>query len=289
MANGLTGIDHVVLGLGALERGYETFRRLGFTLTPLGRHEGLGTGNYCIMFPDDYLELMGLVDSSLPGFNFEDLLERKGEGPLRLVFASQDVDATVKALRAQGIEAGEPRDVSRLVEGMRDPLRFRVADLPPETVPGADPFICQHLSADRLRRPEWLEHENTASGIHGITIVVEDPPALQDHFDTLFGAGSTAMTDDTLSVFIGSSALFFVTPDDLRVLNPGVRFGGRKQQPPYIGAVSVTVRDAEKAEKVLREAGIDYVRDIDGILRLPPQEAHGVLLELHAMRPSVGG
>ncbi len=288
MANGLTGIDHVVLGLKDLERGYETFRRLGFTLTPLGRHEGLGTGNYCIMFPEDYLELMGLVDPSLPGFNFRDLLERKGEGPLRLVFASTDTDDTVRALRAQGIEAGEPRDVSRLVEGMRDPLRFRVADLPPETVPGADPFICQHLSADRLRRPEWLEHENTAVGIHGVTIVVEDPPALQNHFETLFGAGSTAMTDDTLSVFIGSSALFFVTPDDLRVLNPGVRLGGVKRRPPYIGAVSVTVADSSRAEQVLREAGAGYVRDNDGILRLAPSETHGVLLELHAMRSGGG-
>ena len=56
------GIDHVLAGVADLEAARAAWRRLGFTVTPRGRHIGWGTGNYCIMFPDDYVELLGIVD-----------------------------------------------------------------------------------------------------------------------------------------------------------------------------------------------------------------------------------
>ncbi|TMK28796.1 MAG: VOC family protein, partial [Alphaproteobacteria bacterium] len=61
MRNGIAGIDHVIIGVRDLERARMGWTRLGFTLTPRGRHLGQGTANYCIMFPRDYLELLGFV------------------------------------------------------------------------------------------------------------------------------------------------------------------------------------------------------------------------------------
>ena len=52
----ITGIDHVVVGVGDLEGARRTWETLGFTLTPRGRHKGWGTANYCVMFADDYIE-----------------------------------------------------------------------------------------------------------------------------------------------------------------------------------------------------------------------------------------
>ena len=62
MRSGLAGIDHVVLGVRDLERARMGWTRLGFTLTPRGRHLGQGTANYCIMFARDYVELLGFVE-----------------------------------------------------------------------------------------------------------------------------------------------------------------------------------------------------------------------------------
>ena len=62
MPQPLSGIDHVIVGVDDLERARIAWTRLGFTLTPRGRHLQKGTGNYCIMFERDYLELMGVVD-----------------------------------------------------------------------------------------------------------------------------------------------------------------------------------------------------------------------------------
>src|SRR6266566_2621237 len=62
MRNGIAGIDHVIVGVRDLERARMGWTRLGFILTPRGRHIGQGTANYCIMFPSDYVELLGIVD-----------------------------------------------------------------------------------------------------------------------------------------------------------------------------------------------------------------------------------
>src|SRR5688500_1130115 len=62
MRSGLAGLDHVIIGVRDLERARMGWTRLGFTLTPRGRHLGQGTANYCVMFGRDYLELLGVVE-----------------------------------------------------------------------------------------------------------------------------------------------------------------------------------------------------------------------------------
>src|SRR5438477_325246 len=62
MDNGIAGIDHVIVGVRDLERARMGWSRLGFTLSPRGRHIGQGTANCCIMFESDYVELLGIVD-----------------------------------------------------------------------------------------------------------------------------------------------------------------------------------------------------------------------------------
>jgi len=53
----LVGLDHAVIRVADLDRAAADFTRLGFTLTPRGRHS-LGTENHCMMFGFDYLELL---------------------------------------------------------------------------------------------------------------------------------------------------------------------------------------------------------------------------------------
>ena len=51
-------LDHVVINVrDRIDAGAETFRRLGFTLTPRGYHT-LGSMNHLAMFGTEYLELI---------------------------------------------------------------------------------------------------------------------------------------------------------------------------------------------------------------------------------------
>src|SRR3546814_15132835 len=80
MAHHLTGLDHTLLAVIDLEAARETWRRLGFTLTPRGRHVGWATGNYCIMFPQNYVELLGIAEPGGFTAGLEEMLAARGEG-----------------------------------------------------------------------------------------------------------------------------------------------------------------------------------------------------------------
>mgnify|MGYP001458649678 CR=1 FL=1 len=60
----LSRLDHVVIAVRNLDEAAKTYRSFGFTLTPRGLHEGKGTGNHCLMFPNTYVELLGVVDAA---------------------------------------------------------------------------------------------------------------------------------------------------------------------------------------------------------------------------------
>src|SRR3984885_16349557 len=76
----------------------DTYRRLGFTLTPRGFHT-LGSMNHLAMFGTDYLELIAapLGDTQRPE------IMGAPEGLNGLVFGTEDSAATYAALVAAGV------------------------------------------------------------------------------------------------------------------------------------------------------------------------------------------
>ena len=176
-ANPLSGIDHTLIGVRDLEAARDAWRRLGFTVTPRGRHIGWGTGNYCIMFRDDYVELLGIVDPAQFLNRLDTLLETRGEGLLGLAFAaasSSDVHAAFPDITQP------PKDLGRLLELPEGDVtpRFSLVHFNPEATPGLATFSCTHLTPEMLRRPEWLDHPNGAIGLDGVTVAAADPDRL---------------------------------------------------------------------------------------------------------------
>lgn len=55
--NGIESLDHPVIAARDLDAARVTFERLGFTVPPRGSHVEWGTGNLCIMFRGDYIEI----------------------------------------------------------------------------------------------------------------------------------------------------------------------------------------------------------------------------------------
>src|SRR5215472_17039229 len=116
MTNAIAGIDHVIVGVRDLERARADWSRLGFTLSPRGRHIGQGTANYCVMFASDYIELLGIEDPNdfvqrLDGF----LAQR--EGVMAAAFAPELPPKELRAalLRRQ-LHPSEPRALGRQLE-----------------------------------------------------------------------------------------------------------------------------------------------------------------------------
>jgi hypothetical protein len=285
MRNGIAGIDHVIVGVRDLERARMGWTRLGFTLSPRGRHLGQATANYCIMFPRDYLELLGIVGDDAHSHRLGAFLAHR-EGVVGPAFApSASPEETRDALAALGLHPSEPRALGRqleLPEGTVVP-RFSLINLPPEETPALDCFICAHLTPGLMRRPEWLDHPNGAVGVKGIHVLVDDIDPLRAAFDRLVGADALAADAGGLSVTLGRHRLRFSTAAAFRVRYPGYDVGPDFPL-PGAAALALAVADRERTADYLTQWQIPFDELPDGAIAVPAREANGVLLLLSERR-----
>jgi catechol 2,3-dioxygenase-like lactoylglutathione lyase family enzyme len=277
MAQPLAGIDHVIVAVRDLDRAQLGWTRLGFNLTPRGRHLQKGTGNYCIMFERDYLELMGVVDAA-QGTSGLDAFLAKGEGLRGLAFATRSGDETAAALARRGLHPTPPSDLTRqleLPEGTVLP-RFKLVSLPPEETPDLSAFVCQHLTPELVRRPQWLIHPNAVSGVIGVTIMVEATEKLRAAYERLFGAGVNT-TDDVLTVHAGPHRLIFATPDDVHALYPQASIDLDRDLPAMV-ALTLRSRNLERTADHLTQWQVPHEELPGGAIVIPPEQANGALI-----------
>lgn len=275
MSGGITGIDHALIGVEDLEAARERWRRLGFTLSPRGRHIGWGTANYCIMFPGDYIELLGILDPKQFTNNLDRFL-KDGEGLLGVAFACTDAAATVELLRARGIAAEDPRDLKRILEGAagEELPEFQLIHLPADATPGVAAFVACHLTPEIVWRPEWIEHPNGALGLDSVTFAVDEPGRPMPAYTRLFGDDAVASENLRLTVTTGGARLKFLAAeaaDEIAPLPP--------RGTPCGLAMTVRVSDLGRARGILEQNGIAFEADGKGLLRVAPEEANGLALE----------
>ena len=275
MTDTISAIDHLLVGVRDLAAAGEAYQRLGFTLTPLGRHVGKESGNYCIMFPDDYLELKGVVDPSLPSEGFTDQLAQRGEGWIGVAFAGAADEGAANDWRERGVEASNPLELARMVElpdGDTE-LRFTRVRLPETARIGLDAFVCEHLTPELTRRPEWLEHENGAVGVVGVTAVVDEPHSFQAFAGKLVGAHAVRESDHDLVLKAGAAEIRLAARsewhDPTRDLPPG----------PFIASAAVSVRNPAATARFLAARGVGIDVTSTGAVRVPPAEACGATLD----------
>jgi len=273
----LSAIDHVVLAVADLDRARLGWERLGFTLTPRGRHLQQGTGNYCVMFARDYIELLGVVDAA-QGLGALGGVIGAGEGARAVAFATRSAADTEAALTRAGIAAGAVRDLARqleLPEGTVLP-RFKLVSLPAPATPGLHAFVCEQATPELVRRPAWLSHANGAVGLRGITVLVEATEPLRLPYEKLFGAGVNT-TDDVLTVHAGPHRLTFVTSDDFTALYPEADVDVDRDL-PAIAAVTIASRDLAQTADHLTQWHVAHDSLADGTVLVQPANANGALL-----------
>jgi len=279
-ANGIRGIDHLLVGTPDLEAARRAWARLGFSITPRGRHVGWNTGNYCIMFPGDYVELIGVVDASQPASSIVRRIAEVGEGMIGVALATGDAAAAHAALTAASIAAEPPRELVRVLElpeGAVTP-RFSLVNLPAGATPHIPMFLCQHLSPELVRRPEWIAHANGATGVASVTAVVANPRAAMGAYARLLGPAAVGLTDEILTLRIGKATVLLARPADIDVLYPWI--DAEALRLPALIAATFTARDLGATAHVLSEAGVPYELEGGGrSVVVRPRHATGVLVE----------
>ena len=278
----ITGIDHAIVGVRKLEAARRQWAKLGFTITPRGRHKGWGTANYCIMFETDYVELLGIVDPDKFTNKLDRFLKLR-EGLMGLAFSAEEAEAVGTALEAAAIGYKGPADLSRLLElpeGEVEPA-FKLVYLNGAT-PGVSSFVCQHLTRDLVWRPEWTDHPNGVTGIDSMTVVVRSTGAAQAGWKAFLGNRAiTEMGGQEFSAMVGPTELRFLTEAAARAALPELR--RRKWRPPFLAGMALSVTDPAETVRALEAGGVGYTRKDDQTVAVKGSQANGVSLEFCAI------
>jgi hypothetical protein len=281
MRQHLQGIDHVVIAAGDIAEAASGFRRLGFTLTPRGRHT-TGSENHCIMFERDYLELLG-VPVRHPVTRYYQEFLANGDGLAAIALATDDARAFHDDLAADGIAADAPVDFSRpvqLAEGVVE-AAFRITQLAPEAAPAGRVFACQHFTRDAVWRPEYLQHANRVTGLAQLVATADAAQleAVARRYAAIFGVTAqprAAGAGPGFEVATGNTPIVFTTAAGLAQLLPGVALPPRPQ--PRLAAVYFRTASAAAAGAALRANGVPQVELSSQVLAVAPAQGHGVAL-----------
>jgi len=278
----ITGFDHPVIAVRDMREARGTFERMGFTVPPRGSHQEWGTGNWCIMFPHDYLELRGIVDPKRYLHGLEEFLARR-EGLMGVAFSSDTLATTaVATLRAKGLHPADPKELTRnfeLPEGTVEP-RFRLVFFDTqETDALMASLICQHLTPALIRRPDFLAHANGVTGVHSVTAVTRDLARMKDLLEKYFDAAPAQSGEGVLEMAIGRGSILRVL-DEKRAAAVGVLLAGADA--PYLSAVALRTRSVEHCAKSLAAGGVVHRRLPDGSLRVEAADACGAILDFVA-------
>lgn len=277
MRKNIQGIDHAVFAVRHLDAAQETFERMGFTVTPRGHHT-LGSQNHCIVFGDDYLEVLWLPPEVKTRPFISDFLAR-GEGLAALALRTGNADAAHAELRVAGLEPTAPVDFSRPVHlpgGKRD-ARFRTLDIGPGHVPCGRLFLCEHRTPELVWRSQWQEHENGATALAAVAVIAADVAATAGAYEKIFDTHARPIAEGLL-VETGGAPIAVVTEGSLARRLPGVWISARPA--PTMAAVFVRVGDRNRAEHRLRRGGFHFLRMPDGSFAIGAAEAHGVAVVL---------
>jgi catechol 2,3-dioxygenase-like lactoylglutathione lyase family enzyme len=275
----VVGIDHAVVVVKDLDKAAESWRRLGFTVSPRGTHSAkMGSGNATIMLDPDYIELLGVLVETEHNAPTRAFLAKRGEGIERIAFTAVDSAAGAEEIRARGYEPVGPTDFERPVtmpDGSLSAAKFRIFQWPIAEQPGGlRIFACQHKTRDTVWIPELMKHANGAKRLRQVLVV--SPEAAKDaaHLARMIDSDVLAEADGAVAVPSGSDRADFVflTKDQLGRRYPGVPLAGL---PERGGAgLAIATSDLAAAEQAVGSAGVRS----GAAVCVPPAAANGALL-----------
>jgi hypothetical protein len=251
-------LDHVVVNVrNRMDEAVETYRGLGFTMTPRGYHT-LGSMNHLAMFGTDYLELIAAdPQAAVPR---ADVMQFPC-GLNGLVFGSEDSAATYAACAAAGVPVQAPVEFSRPVElpgGARDAV-FRTVHLQAGKIPAGRVYFCQHFTRDLVWRDEWRHHANGVIGIAALVMVADDVDAPAAVFAQMFGRDALAAIPGGQRLAVGLTKVEIISPGEC-----AARYGE--------AAPAAEGRAQYMAGLVLRSRSVNRI--------VPASDATGALLDL---------
>lgn len=273
-------LDHLVVDVrDRILDAAETWRRLGFTLTPMGRHS-LGSSNHLMILGEDYLELLG---TDVPGGALRPDIAPYPAGLNGLVFKTDDAEALSGQLVASGVPALPASAFHRPVElpdGTQDEARFRTVRLDRAAAFDGRVYWCEHLTPQHVWRPEWQRHASGAEATLRVLLSARDPERQAAMFRRMFGAEAVTTTPDGRVILRAGRPVVEVATHAQVTAELGTAAPDPSGRGDRMAMIALKVRDLAATMALLRGHGV-ALEQIEGGVRVAASEAGNCTLEFH--------
>jgi len=244
------GLDHVVVAVRDLGAAAETWRDLGFAVTPRNDHSW-GTSNHLVQLDGFFVELLSVRDESLipehdgPAFSFgafnRDFL-KKGEGGSMLVLESKDPAADRQAFLDLGLRVHDPfsfERVANLADGGTAGVGFDLTFLSDPNAANLGFFTCFNRYPENFWKPDFQAHPNGAREILGLTLVAPDPSDLHEFLGGFTGQREMRATSLGLELKTPRGVITVLSPNAYESFFGPVAKAALPAQLPAIAAITV--------------------------------------------------
>lgn len=282
------GIDHPLVTVRNHAEALELYRRMGFTPSPVSYHPW-GSVTSLMMFPSNFIELIGVEDpskfgtNSVNGFCFGrqlgQFLDRGEEGVSLVALHSKDADADHARMVESGLESQGRIDFRRrmtLPDGRHDEAVVSLALFIDPELPDASNFICHQHRPELIWVRGWQNHSNGADGILAITYLA-DPKLLEPRWRAIYG-DAVKYNGSVLEADTQCGVLRAIDAATASLEFPGIEQPKVAQERPHAISIRLHTTSLNALRSILEQNEIPH-REVPGRVFVEPQAAGNVILE----------
>lgn len=284
----IDSVNHVGVIAHSLDQAVSCYEAMGFILSPLSMHAGnskpgepvvpMATGNRCAVFPDNYVELVGILIEGAPDWGCSKLLDRF-QGSHILCLGSTDVHAMHRRISAHRLPTTGVIALQRDVPTPAGPRTARFECLHLEHGSTAEGLVqaAHHLTPELIHQPHLLEHPNGAKSLSEVVFSVSDLEPFITRYEQFTGYEAQRDGKGWRIDLPRASSLIFLRPEDVAERLPG----SLMTTPPSIAALGFEVADLGRVDRILRKSGLRVTRHNDTLI-VSAEQALGTIHYFHA-------
>jgi catechol 2,3-dioxygenase-like lactoylglutathione lyase family enzyme len=280
----IDSINHVGMVARDLAKTVARYEAMGFMLTPYSPHSGawkpgepvqtFRSGNRCVMFAKNYLEILANEDPAQPSPRLAGYLKHH-QGAHIICFNTEDSHAVDKRLDGAGVRTSGVIPLQRDIDtpdGIRT-AKFERVQFAPEDSPEGYIQAARHLTPQYIYQPRYIEHPNRCFELSDTIVVTDDLDGFAQKYARYVGVKPMRDGDAIRFRFPLVSTLTLVHQRHAPGLIPGTLF------PPIPGIAAVAFRTHDLAAQ--RRRLLDHgftVNEVGQRLLVPAEEASGIAI-----------
>ncbi len=271
-------LDHVVIAVRDLEASKAVYSRLGFVVSPGGRHPG-GTENLVVRFSaGGYLELISPYDATLPGGGHMAEQLKKGEGAVGAGLEITSAERAARMLTAEGLKIDGPNPGTIVRPDDKGPPQTRWWSLSFANAAASRPIFMIQYVRDPNRPPvARVPHPNSSFSISAMVVAVNDADKAAAGYGKI---GNVADREIPLPEFGGVAEEIVLNKGSILLLHPTDPTGPAAQQLKDRGegilGVRIGVASLDETREKVGEKNVS--KDKQSVL-VKPENAGGVWLQ----------